>query len=714
MLLEGMAAGLGLWDSAALARDVNNLFTAVGPGVLRSRETVGHEMLKPLDAVLCIEGYLPSMFQAKMYQVPIKLFVPRAYPVVPPVCFVVPSPDLMLNPRHPFVDANTGVCHPPLRWAMGNSLTDFATSLVNSFSEMPPIVDRPDPLQTIREQQQKALLLRQQQLDLQMQTLARDPAFNPLAISVAANPSLALTSSIAPQSLSKSSSGIYNNERMLDIGPRSRAPSDSTVTPVMSSSESTLATSKSDYNLPSLANLAHQQTASQFDQQSVSALADSLASFDAFRAQKANGFEHDPSGGISNPAPNGSAAGPYSHGVLSSSQTNPLPGHYQGPGRLTVSSNGEDMFKPPTFADERMRKSHSSLSLPASASFDSPISTAKPAGPAPSAGPIGPAPVSDFSAQPSGPYALPNSAQNASAGGARELRAATSMRDLRSDGEPREAQQQPVSRTPGDNPPQTPLTSLTSSGTFSVPSLVKSATDGSVGGGGSSLFSSALFHPSAFAAESYSSFSPGERNFMRKSGSVSPPGVVMLESEFFKQDPNVPLPAACDGPLESPEEELACLKEEREEDQKKMQDLEQKVAHQARRIKELEAEVQETEIQNLSIVDEMRREHSVAVDRFKRELAHLNGDELDTLDLSSLRDLAARLKDATMKVDKAIELESQKHEEARLCAVCLENEKDTLLLPCSHLVICESCSRRNISLCPVCRKKITKMKRVYL
>eukprot|EP01012_Entosiphon_sulcatum_P046387 TRINITY_DN6227_c0_g1_i1.p1 TRINITY_DN6227_c0_g1~~TRINITY_DN6227_c0_g1_i1.p1 ORF type:complete len:650 (-),score=60.58 TRINITY_DN6227_c0_g1_i1:19-1968(-) len=47
-----------------------------------------------------------------------------------------------------------------------------------------------------------------------------------------------------------------------------------------------------------------------------------------------------------------------------------------------------------------------------------------------------------------------------------------------------------------------------------------------------------------------------------------------------------------------------------------------------------------------------------------------------------------------------------------LCCVCMENEKDTVLLPCSHLAVCNPCSQ-TLSLCPVCRTAIESKVRVY-
>ena len=51
--------------------------------------------------------------------------------------------------------------------------------------------------------------------------------------------------------------------------------------------------------------------------------------------------------------------------------------------------------------------------------------------------------------------------------------------------------------------------------------------------------------------------------------------------------------------------------------------------------------------------------------------------------------------------------------EARLtCVVCMEAEKSVMLLPCTHMCMCEACTHRILSAggqaaqCPVCRQRI--------
>ncbi|OWA53270.1 hypothetical protein BV898_17704 [Hypsibius exemplaris] len=62
-------------------------------------------------------------------------------------------------------------------------------------------------------------------------------------------------------------------------------------------------------------------------------------------------------------------------------------------------------------------------------------------------------------------------------------------------------------------------------------------------------------------------------------------------------------------------------------------------------------------------------------------------------------------------------------EDAMKCIICLQKARDTLFSPCHHLVVCEGCSRLlplhagisgSYRSCPLCRKSITKVTKVFL
>jgi hypothetical protein len=54
---------------------------------------------------------------------------------------------------------------------------------------------------------------------------------------------------------------------------------------------------------------------------------------------------------------------------------------------------------------------------------------------------------------------------------------------------------------------------------------------------------------------------------------------------------------------------------------------------------------------------------------------------------------------------------------AKLCVVCLDAGKDTVLLPCRHLCLCERCANllaASSNKCPLCRAKVRKYLRMKL
>ena len=57
--------------------------------------------------------------------------------------------------------------------------------------------------------------------------------------------------------------------------------------------------------------------------------------------------------------------------------------------------------------------------------------------------------------------------------------------------------------------------------------------------------------------------------------------------------------------------------------------------------------------------------------------------------------------------------ENRRLVEAKTCKVCMENDVDTVFLPCGHLVSCNQCSPK-LRKCPVCRTYIRGTVRTFL
>lgn len=52
--------------------------------------------------------------------------------------------------------------------------------------------------------------------------------------------------------------------------------------------------------------------------------------------------------------------------------------------------------------------------------------------------------------------------------------------------------------------------------------------------------------------------------------------------------------------------------------------------------------------------------------------------------------------------------------ESLLCLVCQDGVREVILLPCGHFCLCEQCSERISTTCPVCRRIIVSKAAVFL
>eukprot|EP01084_Bolivina_argentea_P041290 76184_1 len=62
--------------------------------------------------------------------------------------------------------------------------------------------------------------------------------------------------------------------------------------------------------------------------------------------------------------------------------------------------------------------------------------------------------------------------------------------------------------------------------------------------------------------------------------------------------------------------------------------------------------------------------------------------------------------------------ENSDEEDNKLCIVCLENEKDYVIIPCGHICVCKECKEENYddvddATCPICRCNIEKIMKTY-
>ena len=54
---------------------------------------------------------------------------------------------------------------------------------------------------------------------------------------------------------------------------------------------------------------------------------------------------------------------------------------------------------------------------------------------------------------------------------------------------------------------------------------------------------------------------------------------------------------------------------------------------------------------------------------------------------------------------ESLKAENEKLKEMQTCKICMDNPVNVTLLPCGHLVCCESCAP-HLRKCPICRRRI--------
>lgn len=74
--------------------------------------------------------------------------------------------------------------------------------------------------------------------------------------------------------------------------------------------------------------------------------------------------------------------------------------------------------------------------------------------------------------------------------------------------------------------------------------------------------------------------------------------------------------------------------------------------------------------------------------------------------LRGLHDQQQKQHLAQVKQELSVAEQEREAAQSRLqCAVCMEAERDTLFVPCNHVVACAGCAAR-VQTCPVCRAAI--------
>eukprot|EP00897_Mesotaenium_endlicherianum_P001066 jgi/Mesen1/10960/ME000096S10543 len=95
--------------------------------------------------LLQCEGTIPMMYQGVKYNIPVTAWLLEGFPRAAPLLYVNPTRDMLIKPRHAFVDASGLVNIPYLReWLYPrSSLVDLVQTCSVMFGQEPPLFSRP-------------------------------------------------------------------------------------------------------------------------------------------------------------------------------------------------------------------------------------------------------------------------------------------------------------------------------------------------------------------------------------------------------------------------------------------------------------------------------------------------------------------------------------------------------------------------------------------
>ncbi|KAJ2842543.1 suppressor protein stp22 of temperature-sensitive alpha-factor receptor and arginine permease, partial [Coemansia brasiliensis] len=95
------------------------------------------------QALLCLHGTLPVVFNGATFNIPVVFWFPRAFPEHSPLAYVTPTRSMVVKVgKH--VDVHGRVYHPYLAaWSMRSTLCELFAILIRVFSVEPPVFSRP-------------------------------------------------------------------------------------------------------------------------------------------------------------------------------------------------------------------------------------------------------------------------------------------------------------------------------------------------------------------------------------------------------------------------------------------------------------------------------------------------------------------------------------------------------------------------------------------
>jgi hypothetical protein len=124
-------------------------------GVLSSPGAVKNDGTDKTLVVL--DGTIPMFHNQKKYNCPVRFWLALDYPMSPPICYVSPTRDMGIKPRHVHVDNAGFIYHQYLtQWNVRSTLKDLCSTLTTVFSKDPPVYAKPQGGQATHPTHQQA------------------------------------------------------------------------------------------------------------------------------------------------------------------------------------------------------------------------------------------------------------------------------------------------------------------------------------------------------------------------------------------------------------------------------------------------------------------------------------------------------------------------------------------------------------------------------
>jgi len=115
--------------------------------------------------IMYFAGTVPIFYNSVQYNIPVNVWIIENYPFSPPVCYVTPTPDMVIKPKHRHVDSQ-GVCYLPYlsSWnPTSSNLTGLCSTMSSVFGQDPPVRSSPKPTSQPQQPQQQQPPQQQQQ-----------------------------------------------------------------------------------------------------------------------------------------------------------------------------------------------------------------------------------------------------------------------------------------------------------------------------------------------------------------------------------------------------------------------------------------------------------------------------------------------------------------------------------------------------------------------